>query len=234
MATAHLDPQSSTPPPRWILPVQEGDLSVHEIPYRSKPLLRELIETILVTLLIFLAVQTAVQNRRVDGQSMDPTLHDTEYLLIDKASYLRWDNTPLAGLVNKAPDHPLYVLGAGPQRGDIVVFHPPVDTRDYIKRIIGLPSETVQIKTFDGVYIDGVRLSEPYIKDTPDYNYGPLTVPAGDVFVLGDNRRNSSDSHAWGPLQISEIVGKAWLSYWPREWAGLLPHPTYAAVGGSP
>jgi signal peptidase I len=112
------------------------------------------------------------------------------------------------------------------------VLHPPEDTRDYIKRIIALEGETVEIKSNDGVYINGVRLDEPYVKDTPDYDKAPYTVPAGHVFVLGDNRRNSSDSHVWAQpgLRLDQIVGRAWIAYWPRELWGMIPHPSYAEI----
>src|SRR6187200_2264071 len=143
-------------------------------------------------------VQAVVQNRRVEGESMLPTLHNEEYLLIDKFSYMRWDNT-IFGELFRADDGgaPGYLFGKGPQRGDIIVLHPPDDTRDYIKRIIALEGETIEIKQNDGVYINGVRIDEPYMKDTPNYDKAPYTVPPGHVFVLGDNRRNSSDSHIW-------------------------------------
>ena len=222
------------PPPtvRVLLPAREGEFSIREINYGGKSLGRELLETILVTLLIFLAVQAVVQNRRVEGESMIPTLHNEEYLLIDKLSYMRWDNTIFAQFVPAPTDgRPRYILGHGPQRGDIIVLHPPVDTRDYIKRIVGLEGESIEIKHDDGVYINGVKLDEPYVEATPDYDFGPYTVPAGQVFVLGDNRRNSSDSHIWKQaLDIDQIVGKAWVAYWPREMWGLVPHPSYAQM----
>ncbi len=229
---------AADPAPRLLRPVGDGEISVREISYgEAKSLGRELFETILITLMIFLLAQSMVQNRRVDGHSMDPTLQDHEYLLIDKFSYLRWDNTLLANLVHPSGDEstPLYVLGKGPQRGDIIVLHPPEDERDYIKRIIALPGETIEIKRNDGVYINGTRLYEPYIKEKPNYDYPPFTVSANHVFVLGDNRNNSSDSHAWKDpaLKIDEIVGKAWISYWPQEVWGPIPHPSYAEVGTS-
>ena len=224
------------PQVRVLLPIAQGEFSTREINYGGKSLWRELGETILVTLLIFLMVQAVVQNRRVEGQSMEPTLHNEEYLLIDKFSYTRWDNTIFGDLfrVNDGGT-PRYVFGHGPQRGDIIVLHPPEDTRDYIKRIIALEGETIEIKQGDGVYINGARLDEPYVKDTPNYNTGPYTVPPGHVFVLGDNRRNSSDSHAWSQpaLRLDQIVGKAWIAYWPRELWGIIPHPSYAEISPS-
>ena len=231
------DPEQPTPalPARVLLPVDDPRVGIPELRGSQRSFVREIAETLLITVLLFVMVQSVIQTRWVDGESMLPTLQPHERLVIDSISYLQWSSTPLGGLFASAADtQPApYVFGSGPQRGDIVVLHPPVEppgSTPYIKRVIGLAGETVQVKALDGVYIDGVRLSEPYIKDTPDYNYGPLTVPAGDVFVLGDNRRDSSDSHLWGPLEISQIAGKAWLSYWPTDLWGLLPHPSYAAM----
>lgn len=228
------NPNSTLPaPPRVLLPVDDPHIAIPGTPTSGKSLGRELVETVLIALMLFLVVQSMVQNRWVDGQSMEPTLHPDERLIIDRFSYLRWDDTVLAGLV-QAPanaERPHYIFGEGPERGDIIVLHPPTgDTTDYIKRIIAFPDETVQIKQNDGVYIDGVRLNEPYIKEKPGYNYGPYQVPSQHVFVLGDNRNDSSDSHLWGPLRMSDIVGKAWISYWPRELLGLVPHPSYAEM----
>ena len=201
------DPHMNLPtPPRVLLPVEDSHIAIPGSSAGNKSLGRELVETVLIALLMFVLVQSMVQNRWVDGRSMEPTLHHDERLIIDRFSYLRWDDTPLAGLLPTP-------VGA---------------TTDYIKRIVAFPGETIEIKRNDGVYIDGVRLNEPYIKEQPDYNYGPYTVPSQRVFVLGDNRNDSSDSHLWGPLKMSDIVGKAWISYWPRELLGLVPHPSYA------
>ena len=230
-------PADTAPEPqvRVLLPLQHGEFSIREINYGGKSLWRELGETILVTLLIFLMVQAVVQNRRVEGESMLPTLRNEEYLLIDKFSYIRWDNTILGELFQANGSGPRYLFGKGPQRGDIIVLHPPEDTRDYIKRIIALEGETVEVKREDGVYINGVRLDEPYVHNTPDYDEPPYTVPPGHVFVLGDNRRNSSDSHAWAQpgLRLDQIVGKAWIAYWPRELWGIIPQPSYAEISPS-
>jgi signal peptidase I len=222
-------------PVRVLLPVDDRSIDIAEIKGGGKTLLREIVETILITLLLFVGIQSAIQSRWVDGESMEPTLHPQERLLIDRVSYLRWQDVPFLGLFAPAPAQaePPYVLGQGPQRGDIVVLHPPVGETNgtpYIKRIIALAGESVEVRQFDGVYIDSVRLDEPYSKDTPDYSYGPAIVPPGHVFVLGDNRRNSSDSHSWGPLHVNDIIGKAWISYWPREMWGILTTPSYAGV----
>ena len=78
------------------------------------------------------------------------------------------------------------------------------------------------------MFVDGVKLEEPYIRQTPDYNYGPYVVPNGHLFVLGDNRRNSADSHIFNGLDVERIIGTAFVSYWPQDRWGFLPHPTYA------
>lgn len=111
-----------------------------------------------------------------------------------------------------------------PRRGDVVVFKAPpvldgteVAGQDLVKRLIGLPGDTIEIRAYDGVYINGRQLNEPYLTadHLPNYNYGPFTVPPGNVFVLGDNRPNSLDSHLWGPLPMQYLRGKAMLLYWP-------------------
>jgi signal peptidase I len=220
-------------PDRYLVPAEGGEISVREVHYGGKSIAHELIEAVVLSLLIFLLVQSVVQNRKVVGHSMDPTLHDEEHLLIDRASYFRYDTNFFPRLLGTSglPDNEQYLLN-GPQRGDIIVFRPPVDEQDYIKRVIAVAGERVEVRAYDGVYVNGHKLDEPYIKDTPDYNWPAPgqsgVVPAGHVFVLGDNRRNSSDSHAWGFLDDNSIVGKAWISYWPREVFGFLPHPTYA------
>ena len=215
---------------------------------RQRYALREIAETVVITLVIFLLVRSVIQNFKVDGDSMLPTLHSDQYLLVNKAAYFRYDANLLSRIFNSNVQPDMHYLFHGPQRGDIVVFLSPTEPVDFIKRVIATEGETVQIKPDPdsigspsdqcsdcGVFVNGVRLDEPYVKALPDYEYPPdgetLTVPAGDVFVLGDNRRNSSDSHVWGPLDIGSIVGTAFLSYWPANEWGLLPHPTYAQPG---
>ncbi len=179
---------------------------------------REIGETILLTLIIFLLIQTVIRNFRVVGTSMVDNLHDGQYLIIDKLSYNPFVTN---------------VLGmGGPKRGDVIVFEPPHRPgEDYVKRIIGLPGETVEIKN-GRVYINGVPLNEPFNPRPTSYTMPPRVVPEGMVFVLGDNRNNSNDSHNWGPLPIENIVGRAWISYWPPDQWGLIPRdaPTEQAT----
>lgn len=180
---------------------------------------REVGETIILTLIIFFLIQTVIRNFRVVGTSMVDNLHDGQYLIIDKLSYNSFINDVLK-------------MG-GPQRGDVIVFEPPNRPgEDYVKRIIGLPGETVEIRAGQ-VFINGEPLVEPFQPMQGTYTMpNAVTVPEGQVFVLGDNRNNSNDSHNWGTLPLGNIVGRAWLSYWPpNEW-GVIPRdtPTHQAT----
>ncbi len=157
----------------------------------------DVLETLLLSAVLFLAINALSARVRVDGFSMVPTLQDGEFVLVNRLAY-RMGN---------------------PQRGDIIVFHFPLDpaSQDLIKRVIGLPGD--QIMVGQGlVYVNGQPLPEPYIAAAPLYS-GEWVVPDGDLFVLGDNRNDSSDSHSWGMLPEKEIVGKAVFIYWPfPEW----------------
>ena len=173
-------------------------------------IVREVGETIILTLIIFFLIQTVVRNFRVVGTSMVNNLHDGQYLIIDKVSY-----NPLVTE---------YLGIGGPQRGDVIVFVPPSNpNEDYVKRIIGLPGEEVNIVNGQ-VFINGTKLDEPFEPVPGTYTMpSSIIVPEGDVFVLGDNRNNSNDSHNWGPLPIENIVGRAWVSYWPPDQWGTIP-----------
>lgn len=169
--------------------------------------LRELIETLLLTLVIFLLIRFAVQNFRIEGYSMEPNFHDGQFLLVNKLEY------------KIRP----------PQRGDVIVLqYPPAPVRDFIKRVIGLPGERIEVVN-GRVFINGAPLIENYPLNPGSYSYGPVTVGPDEYFVLGDNRNNSSDSHSWGMLPLKNIVGKAWVSYWPPQMMGLVPSYSYAS-----
>ncbi|MEW6716560.1 MAG: signal peptidase I [Chloroflexota bacterium] len=167
----------------------------------------DVLETLLLSLLLFLSVNVVSARIRVDGYSMEPTLHDGEFILVSKLSYL---------------------LGE-PQRGDIVVFHYPGNPKqDYIKRVIGLPGDDISI-AHGTVQVNSMVLSEDYIAAPPHYE-GVWTVPADTLFVLGDNRNNSSDSHSWGPLPMDYIVGRAVFIYWPLQSWGMIDHSAIAVA----
>ncbi len=167
--------------------------------------LREFLEVILLTLILFFTLRAVLINFRISGTSMLPTLRDGEYVFVYRLAYWR---------------HP-------PQRGDIIVFRYPLNPkRTLIKRVIGLPGETVSVHNGQ-VYINGQPLPEDYILASPRYTAAPVTVGPDEVYVLGDNRNNSNDSHAWGLLKQDMIVGRAVFRFWPLHRIGLIPHPAY-------
>ena len=189
---------------------------------------RELAETVILALLIFLLVRAVVQNFQVEGRSMEPTFDSGWYLLVNKAIYWEINLDTVHKFVPfvEPGDDPTRYIFRGPQRGDVIVFHPPGENgepseRDFIKRVIGLPGETVEVRDCT-VFVDGKPLEEPYINQPTSGTYGPETVPAGMYFVMGDNRNNSSDSRAFGPVPTDNIIGLAWLTYWPFDVFGLV------------
>ena len=213
---------------------------------RPRSIIRELVETVAIVVVVFVTVRFLIQNFVVEGDSMLPSLHSEQYLLVNKAAYYQYDSNFFGRLFNSSSPSQMHYLFGGPSRGDVVVFLAPTESKDFIKRVIGLPGETVEIKADPdptgqpgspcgdcGVYINGVRLNEPYIKQTPDYAYGPVTIDEGFVFVMGDNRRNSQDSHSFGPLKVNAIIGTAFVSYWPFDKLGFLSHPTYEATAAT-
>jgi signal peptidase I len=211
---------------------------------RPNRLVRELFEVMLIVALVFLGVRSAIQNFKVEGDSMLPTLQTDQYLLVNRALYAQYDANFLDRLFDPGAPADRRYLFQQPQRGDIVVFQSPSEPKDFIKRIVAVAGETVEVRAdFDptgtpgrscggcGVYVNGVLLDEPYVRNTPDYVVPPTLVPPGHVFVLGDNRRNSADSHVFGPLAVERIVGAAFMSYLPTDTLGFIPHPTYAEIG---
>jgi signal peptidase I len=182
----------------------------------------ELAQTIALAILIFLVVRAVAQNFRVEGPSMQPGLHNGQYLLVNKAVYFKLNLGTLDKFIPfiDAKDGGEQFLFHAPQRGDVIVFRYPKDpSRDFIKRVIGVPGDTVSIS--DGVVnVNGVALTEPYINGGARGDMAEQVVPQGSYFVLGDNRANSSDSRAWGYVPEENIIGKAMLSYWPLSELG--------------
>ena len=178
----------------------------------------EIVETLVLTLIIFVVIQNFVaQPYKVQQQSMERTLEPEQYVLVDKLT----------------PRFDAY------SRGDIVVFKPPADWGDdetpFIKRVIGEGGDTIDIR--DGhVFVNEVQLDEPYVyaedDGTPQPTDAPFdqstwTVPAGELFLMGDHRSNSADSRTFGPVDVDQIIGRAWLRYWPLDTFGILQTPTY-------
>ncbi len=167
----------------------------------------DVLETLVLSVVLFVGINAVSARIRVDGESMVPTLVSGEYVIVSRLSYR---------------------LGT-PQRGDIIVFHFPRDPKEeYIKRVIGLPGDTVEVKSGQ-VYINGQLLEENYLDVRINYT-GSWRVPADQLFVLGDNRNNSSDSHDWGTVPMNYVVGKAILVYWPPLDWGLVGHVSLATA----
>ena len=163
--------------------------------------LLELGETVLPAIVIAVLINLFLaQATRVYGSSMEPNLHTDQRLVVEKLSYRLHE----------------------PRRGDVVVLRMPERGPELlIKRVIALPGETIEIR--DGlVTIDGVALAEPYLTQQTRGQYGPVQVPAGHIFVMGDNRGASNDSRVFGPVEQNRIVGRAWVSYWPPGDVGLV------------
>jgi signal peptidase I len=181
----------------------------------------EFIQTILLALVIFLLIRNVVQNYRIDGISMEPNFHNGQFLFVNRFAYCPGFHLDI-GPLNIHWEKTWCIWP--PRRGDVIIFEYPRDpSRDFIKRVIGLPGETVEVKT-GRVYINGKLLAEPFGPNPGSYTAAPVKVGPDEVYVMGDNRNNSSDSHMWGPLPQKYIIGKAWISYWPPKYWAIVPH----------
>jgi len=187
------------------LPAPEPDASQPQTSTtQGSSLFREIVETLLLTVVIFVLVNAITGRFRIDGSSMEPNLHDGEYVIVNRVTY------------RLQP----------PQRGDVIVFQRD-GSREFIKRVIGLPGETVEVRGGQ-VLVNGVALNESYIAQPNAYTMEPRKIGPNEYFVLGDNRNNSSDSHNWGTVALNTIDGKAWVIYWPLKDWGVVPHYSYA------
>jgi signal peptidase I len=162
----------------------------------------EILQTLVLALVLYFAIDAVFARVKVLNVSMQPTLYEGDVVLVNKLAYK----------IGKM------------KTGDVVIFHNPADlSEDYIKRLIGKPGDMVVVR--DGnVFVNGEELQEPYIAAEP-YYAGEWTVPDDSVFVLGDNRNQSSDSHIWGFVPVSDLVGKALLVYWPFDAIQIFTHP---------
>jgi signal peptidase I len=180
--------------------------------------LLEIVETLVLTLIIFFVIQTFVaQPYRVQQVSMERTLEPDQYVLVDKLT----------------PRFDTY------KRGDVIVFNPPqnwvqAQGQPYIKRVIGIGGDTVELKG-GKVLINGTALLEPYVYQEdgasqptdPLIGVGKWTIPEGQLFLMGDHRSNSADSREFGPVDITAVIGRAWLRYWPINTFDILPTPSH-------
>ena len=165
----------------------------------------DVLETLILSVVLFAGINAISARIRVDGYSMEPTLQSGEFVIVNKLAYK---------------------IGS-PNIGDVIVFHYPRDPeQEYIKRVIGLPGDHVQVER-GKVYVNGQQLNEPYIAAPPAYQ-NSWDVPSSSLFVLGDNRNNSSDSHNWGYVPMNYVIGKAVFVYWPPQQWGWIEHPSVA------
>ena len=182
---------------------------------------REIIEAVVLAAVVFMLLQVTVRNFKVDGSSMDPTLEDGQYLLVNRLVYLRVELDRLAKIV------PFWTAGEGssrhaihaPKRGEVIVFefpdsNPNNPRKDFVKRVVGLPGETMRM--FDGkVFVNEEVLNEPYLPHKDHSNASEVTLGEDEYYVLGDNRTHSNDSRSWGAVPEANIRGKVWMVYWP-------------------
>ena len=200
---------------------------------KIKLFIKETVETVVIVLVLVILIRGFLgEPRWIPSSSMEDTLQIHDNLIVEKVSrYL-----------------------APPQRGDILVFFPPheelnpslwgkftrfvgffAEEEAYIKRVIGLPGDTIQIVPYEGVYINDVLLNEPYKKEIfdgfcapePEMHCGPMTIPEGKYYMMGDNRNDSTDSRYWGLLPEERIVGRACFRFWPLNRVGILERPKY-------
>lgn len=172
--------------------------------------IRQILITILIVVVIFLGMHYSLQSYTVSGESMEPSFENGEWLLVDKLSY----------------------RFSSPDRGDVIIFDPPGNSdQPYIKRIIGMPGEYIEIRN-GRIYISNDKGDFEYVENT---DFDDITssnksweIPENSYFVLGDNRNNSSDSRAFGSVPEGNIIGRVWIRYWPPSDWGL--SPSYSAT----
>ncbi len=165
--------------------------------------LRDILTTVVLAVVIFFGLQATIQKYVIWEICMEPNFYDGQQVLVNKIIYKFQELT----------------------NGDIIILHPPSPydpkATPFIKRIIAIPGQTVEVKNGE-VYVDGQKLYEPYIKEPPTYPVPLKTIPENEYFVLGDNRNNANDSHTGWTVPRQNIIGKAWLSYWPLSRWGLV------------
>ena len=189
---------------------------------------REIIEAVVLAAVVFMLLQTTVRNFRVDGSSMDPTLENGQYLLVNRLVYLNVDLHRLARIVpfsSADEDSSRHAIHA-PRRGEIIVFEFPDRNennprKDFVKRVVGLPGETIRIDA-GTVFVNEKELDEPYLTEKDQSTAPEITLGEGEYYVLGDNRAHSNDSRSWGAVPEHNVRGKVWMVYWPAPGIRLM------------
>jgi signal peptidase I len=191
--------------------VSETPAFPQEPPGRTKRMIIEAVQTIVLALIFYFAIDTFIGRVQVLNVSMLPTLHEGQFIMVNRFAYKQ----------------------GGFERGDIIIFHNPTNPEeDYIKRLVGIPGDVIDIENGE-VRVNGMLLDEPYISDPPQYA-GEWTVPEGYLFVLGDNRNSSYDSHSWGYLPQENVIGKAIVIYWPPREIKIIRNETFGFAEGTP
>ncbi|NLW25167.1 MAG: signal peptidase I [Clostridia bacterium] len=167
---------------------------------KSSLTMKELIESIVIAIVLAIIIRTFLfEPFWIPSRSMEPTLQISDRIIVTKFSY--WLSEP--------------------KRGDVVVFEYPLDTsKDYVKRVIGLPGEKIEIRD-SKLYINDILVEEPYLPTELQFpDFGPVEVPENAYFMMGDNRNNSSDSRDWGFVERELLIGKSQFIYWPLDRIG--------------
>ena len=202
------DPQAIVPddtqPVETVADEDDLDLALPRPRVRSRSLFNDIKDTILMVVAIYTLVNLIAPRYIVEGASMQPNFETGEWIIVSRMDYL---------------------LGA-PGRGDVVILDFPEPQEDLIKRVVGLPGETIAIHD-EQVFVNGVPIDEPYINAAPRYTQEPITLGPEQYYVLGDNRNNSRDSHYFGAVDRERVIGRAWLIYWPPPDWGLVQHYSY-------
>ena len=195
-----------------------------------RPAAREAIETVALAVLVFLFFQATISNYQVQGNSMVPNLQDRERVLVNKLVYMAIEPNSLNQYLpwmDEASGEP-WVPFHSPERGEIIVFRFPADpTQNFVKRVIGLPDDVVELRDTE-VYVNGQLLDEPYERiEIHEPANRPVVVEDGTYYVLGDNRLQSEDSRSSrvGLIPEENIIGKVWVEYWPLDRIGVLTFP---------
>ncbi len=169
---------------------------------------REVAITVLIAVIVFALLRLTVQSYTVVMSSMEPNFQEGDCIMVNKVGYRSSD----------------------PQRGQVIVFNPPFNSpHPFIKRVIGLPGEIMEVRD-EKVFVNGIPLEEEYIMVPPNYTMPATEVPENEYFVLGDNRNNSNDSHSGWTVPRDKIVGRAWFVYWPPSGLGVVQHYSYSGL----
>ena len=193
-----------------------------------KSLFREILDALVLSLVVFLLIQVTIQNFKVEGASMYPTLKSGQYVLVNKLAYANLNQVRLSKLIpfwnvtNVKDNRNL----RSPARGEIIVFrfpdhNPDNRKRDFVKRVIAVPGDKIAIIS-GVVWVNDKSIQEGYLEYRDTFNMDERILKETDYFVLGDNRTGSNDSRAWGPVPEVNILGKVWSVYWPlTDWGRL-------------